>query len=215
MFQCFGPKALPFLRGLAFHQTKEWFDEKRDTYERAVRTPMGDLVDDDDARFAEAKIPIKSDRSPRCFESSRTSGFRRARTLTRPSAAVAMMRTSVKNDPGAPYFHLSPEECFFGAGFHMPDPRQLSRLRTAAAKAFKQMTARLAAARLKLSDEEALKRAPARFRTRASVMARRLASRGPPAPLNSLQVSPDQTADKGSAGLRPAAGGRCRSLFRS
>ena len=61
------------------------------------------------------------------------------------------------------YFHLSPEECFFAAGFHMPDPHALARLRAAAArdpKPFKQMTAKLARAGLKLSDEDALKRPP-------------------------------------------------------
>ena len=34
-FQGFGPEALPFFKALAFHQTKEWFEANRGTYERA------------------------------------------------------------------------------------------------------------------------------------------------------------------------------------
>ena len=59
------------------------------------------------------------------------------------------------------YFHLSPEECFFAAGFHMPDPHELAKLRAAAVrgpKAFKAMTRKLAKKGLSLSDEDALKR---------------------------------------------------------
>jgi hypothetical protein len=92
--------------------------------------------------------------------------FSKNKDLYKTSAGVAMTRSGSKNDPGVLYFHLSPEECFFAAGFYMPDPRQLARLRTAAArapKAFKQMTARLMAPALKLSDEGALKRAPRGF----------------------------------------------------
>ena len=40
-FQGFGPQALPFFKALAFHQTKAWFEENCETYERAVKAPMG------------------------------------------------------------------------------------------------------------------------------------------------------------------------------
>ena len=77
-----------------------------------------------------------------------------------------MTRSGGKNDPGLLYFHLSPEKCFFAAGFHQPDPDQLARLRAAAArspKAFKAMTAKLKKAGLALSAEDSLKRAPRGF----------------------------------------------------
>jgi uncharacterized protein (TIGR02453 family) len=83
-------------------------------------------------------------------------------------AGVVLTRTGMKNDPGVLYFHLSPEECFLAAGFYPPGPQPLGRLRAAAArdpKAFKQITAKLKKAGLKLSDEDALKRAPRGFET--------------------------------------------------
>jgi uncharacterized protein (TIGR02453 family) len=162
-FQGFGPQALPFFKALAFHQTKEWFEENRETYETAVKAPMGDLVEEVATRLARAKIPVKGDRRSSLFRIHRDVRFSRNKDPYKTNAGVALTRTGVKSDSGVLYFHLSPEECFFAAGFYMPDPHELARLRAAAVrgpKSYKEMTARLAKAGLKLSAEEALKRAP-------------------------------------------------------
>jgi uncharacterized protein (TIGR02453 family) len=162
-FQGFGPQALPFFKALAFHQTKEWFEENRETYETAVKAPMGDLVEEVATRLARAKIPVKGDRRSSLFRIHRDVRFSRNKDPYKTNAGVALTRTGVKSDSGVLYFHLSPEECFFAAGFYMPDPHELARLRAAAVrgpKSYKEMTARLAKAGLKLSEEEALKRAP-------------------------------------------------------
>ena len=165
-FEGFGPQALPFFKALAFHQTREWFEENRGTYETAVKAPMCDLVEETSARLARAKIPIKGDRKSSLFRIHRDVQFSKNKDPYKTNAGVALTRSGSKNDPGVLYFHLSPEECFFAAGFHLPDPLELAKLRTAAArtpKAFKQMTAKLAVAGLKLSAEDALKRAPRGF----------------------------------------------------
>ena len=162
-FQGFGPNALPFFKALAFHQTKEWFEANREVYEREIKGPMGDLVEDTAARLGKAKIPIKGDRKSSLFRIHRDVRFSHNKEPYKTNAGVALTRTGEKTDPGVLYFHLSPEECFFAAGFHMPDPHELARLRAAAvrsAKAFKQMTGKLAAKDLSLSDESALKRPP-------------------------------------------------------
>jgi uncharacterized protein (TIGR02453 family) len=167
-FQGFGPQALPFFKALAFHQSKQWFEENRETYERAVKAPMGDLVEDVAQRLASAKIPIKGDRRSSLFRIHRDVRFSKSKDPYKTSAGAALTRSGSKNDPGVLYFHLSPAECFFAAGFHLPDPQELGRLRAAAARdprAFKQMTAKLKKAGLKLSDEDALKRAPRGFET--------------------------------------------------
>ncbi len=165
-FQGFGPQALPFFKALAFHQTKEWFEENRGTYETAVKAPMGDLVEAMAARLAKTKNPVTGDRKSSVFRIHRDLRFSSNKDPYKTNAGVAMTRSGSKNDPGVLYFHLSPEECFFAAGFYMADPQHLARLRGAAArtpKAFKQMTGKLAAANLKLSEEDALKRAPRGF----------------------------------------------------
>src|SRR5208337_467890 len=160
-FEGFGPQALPFFKALAFHQTKEWFEANRGTYETAVKAPMGDLVEEAAARLARAKIPVKGDRKASVFRIHRDVRFSKNKDPYKTNAGVAMTRSGSKNDPGVLYFHLSPDECFFAAGFYMADPQHLARLRGAAArapKAFKQMIAKLRKAGLKLSEEDALKR---------------------------------------------------------
>jgi uncharacterized protein (TIGR02453 family) len=165
-FQGFGPKALPFFKALAFHQTREWFEANREIYESAVKGPMGDLVEDVAARFAKTKIPIKGDRKSSLFRIHRDVRFSKSKDPYKANSGAALTRSGGKNDPGVLYFHLSPEECFFAAGFHLPDPDKLAQLRGSAArapKAFKAMTAKLKKAGLNLSAGDSLKRAPRGF----------------------------------------------------
>jgi uncharacterized protein (TIGR02453 family) len=165
-FQGFGADALPFFKALAFHQSREWFEANRATYEIAVKGPMADLVEDVSARLAKAKIPIKGDRKSSVFRIHRDVRFSANKDPYKTNAGVALTRSGVKGDPGVLYFHLSPEECFFAAGFYMPEPDQLSRLRGSTArapKAFKAMNAKLRKVSLALSEGDSIKRAPRGF----------------------------------------------------
>ena len=165
-FQGFGPKALPFFKALKFHQSREWFEANRSTYESAVKAPLGDLVEDVAGRLGQAKIPINGDRKSSVFRIHRDVRFSSNKDPYKSNAGVALTRSGAKGDPGVLYFHLSPEECFFAAGFYMPEAVQLGRLRGSAArapKAFRAMTAKLGKAGLRLLDEESLKRAPRGF----------------------------------------------------
>ena len=165
-FAGFGPKALPFFKALKFHQSREWFEANRETYESAVKGPMGDLVEDVAERLAKTKIPIKGDRKSSMFRIHRDVRFSANKDPYKTHAGAVMTRSGLKNDPGLLYFHLSPEECFFAAGFYQPESDQLARLRAAAArnpKPFKAMLAKLKKAGLSLSAEDALKRAPRGF----------------------------------------------------
>lgn len=165
-FAGFGPKALPFFKALKFHQSREWFEANRETYESAVKGPMGDLVEELAERMRQAKIPLKGDRKSSMFRIHRDVRFSASKDPYKTHAGAVLTRSGGKNDPGLLYFHLSPEECFFAAGFYEPESDQLARLRAAAARApkpFKAMTAKLKKAGLSLSAEDSLKRAPRGF----------------------------------------------------
>ncbi len=162
----FGQRALTCFGALPFHQSGEWFEANRETYESAVKGPMGDLVEHVAERLEKAKIPIKGDRKSSLFRIHRDVRFSANKDPYKTHAGAVMTRSGGKNDPGLLYFHLSPEECFFAAGFHLPEPDRLARLRAAAArnpKGFKAMTARLRKAGLALSGEDSLKSAPRGF----------------------------------------------------
>src|SRR6478672_10254588 len=114
---------------------------------------MGDLVEDVAERLGRTKMPIKGDRKSSLFRIHRDVRFSANKDPYKTHAGVVLTRSGNKNDPGLLYFHLSPEECFFAAGFYLPDSIKLARLRGAAArtpKVFKAMTAKLKKAGLVL-----------------------------------------------------------------
>lgn len=165
-FRGFGPNALPFLKALAFHQTREWFEANKATYELDLKGPMGDLVEDLSAAFAKAKIPLKGDRRSALFRIHRDVRFAKDKNPYKTNVGAVMTRAGGKNDPGLFYMHVALEGCFTAAGFYDPAPETLARLRgamTRAPKAWRQTLARLAKSDLAPSREYALKRNPRGF----------------------------------------------------
>ena len=142
-FQGFGSQALPFLKALGFHQTKEWFEANRATYESALKTPMGDLVEDLTAAFAKAKVPLKGDRKASLFRINRDVRFAKDKSPYKTNVGAVMTRGGAKNDTGLFYIHIALDGCFTAAGFYQPEPEQLARIRAAIVrdpKAWKRMT---------------------------------------------------------------------------
>ena len=45
-FTPFTPKAFTFLRGIAKHNRKEWFEEHRADFEREIKQPLAQLVEE-------------------------------------------------------------------------------------------------------------------------------------------------------------------------
>ena len=165
-FRGFGPKALPFLKALGFHQTKEWFEANRTTYESELKTPLGDLVEDLTESFAKSNIPIKGDRKSSVFRIHRDVRFSKDKSPYKTNAGAAMTRGGAKNDIGHFYIHLAVDGCFSAAGFYNLEPAPLLRMREAMArapKAWKQVIAKLAKTGLAPSQDYAMKRAPRGF----------------------------------------------------
>jgi len=166
-FSGFGPNALPFLKALAFHQSKEWFEANRATYESELKTPMGDLVEDLAAAFARANIPLKGDRKSSLFRIHRDVRFAKDKSPYKTNVGAVMTRIGgAKNEPGLFYVHVAVEGCFTACGFYDPEPETLARLRAAMArapKAWKQTLGKLDKAGLAPSQEYALKRNPRGF----------------------------------------------------
>ena len=69
-----------------------------------------------------AKIPIKGDRKSSVFRIHRDVRFSTNKDPYKTNAGVALTRSGQRAIPGVLYFHLSPEECFFAAGFICPSP---------------------------------------------------------------------------------------------
>jgi uncharacterized protein (TIGR02453 family) len=167
-FDGFGLEALPFFKALGFHQSKEWFDENRATYNEQIKEPFGDLIEDLAAAFAKAGIPLKGDRKASLFRLNRDIRFSKDKSPYKTHAGAVMTRGGAKNDKGLFYIHIAPDGCFVATGFYYPEPDDLSALRRAIVRAPKDYEKALAAlkkAKLELSDEDSLTRAPRGFET--------------------------------------------------
>ncbi len=165
-FSGFGPQALPFLKALAFHQTKDWFEANRATYENDLKGPMGDLIEDLSAAFAKAKIPLKGDRKASLFRINRDVRFAKDKSPYKTEAGAVMTRGGAKDDVGHFYIHVAVEGCFAAAGFYHLEPDQLARVRAGmvrAPKAWKQTLTKLDKKGLAPSSEYAMKRNPRGF----------------------------------------------------
>jgi uncharacterized protein (TIGR02453 family) len=165
-FKGFGAHALGFFKALKFHQSRNWFEENRALYESEVQQPMIALLDDLTAAFAKKRVPLKADGKRSIFRLNRDIRFSKDKSPYKTHAGAVMTRSGGKNDPGLLYIHISPEGCFGAAGFHMPEPVTLNKLRKAIKDKparFKAAQAALGKARLELSVYDRLTRAPRGF----------------------------------------------------
>ena len=165
-FQGFGPQAQAFFKGLAFHQTRDWFEANRAIYERDVKTPLGDLVEELAAGFAKSGSPLRGNRKASLFRLNRDVRFSKDKSLYKTQAGAVLTRSGVKQDKGHFYIHIAPESCFAAAGFYHPEPSDLAQLRRAIARSPKDWTrlvAILSKKGLALSEEGALQRLPRGF----------------------------------------------------
>jgi uncharacterized protein (TIGR02453 family) len=130
-FNGFGPKALAFFKGLKFHRSKAWFEENRSLYQSDVLDPMFALLDELTARFAKARIPLKGEGKRSVFRLNRDIRFSKDKSPYKTHAGAVMTRSGDKKDHGLLYIHVDPEGCFVAAGFYMPEPPVLAKLRAA------------------------------------------------------------------------------------
>jgi uncharacterized protein (TIGR02453 family) len=130
----FTPEALKFLRGLARHNDRAWFDPRKPIYERELRAPMLALIEEvnhalatfapDHVRPAH-KIMMRIYRDTR-FDAARGIAARPYKT----NVAAWWLRTGLEKTSGAGfYFHLSPTETVIAAGAYMPSAGQLLAIR--------------------------------------------------------------------------------------
>ena len=165
-FRGFGPQTLPFFKALAFHQSREWFQENRSIYDAEVKVPMEALVADLAGRFAARGIPLTADPAKAMFRLHRDTRFSREKHPYKTQAGAVLSRDGSKRSPGLLYIHLDPQGCFLGCGFWQPEPDQLQAMRTrirAEPRVWGRILDELGRKGLELGREDAMKRLPRGF----------------------------------------------------
>jgi uncharacterized protein (TIGR02453 family) len=165
-FNGFGQKAIPFLKALDFHQSREWFLENRDLFEQELRDPFGDLVETLTERFAAAGLGLRGDRKKSLFRINRDVRFAKDKRPYNRHLSAILSPDGTKMEQGVFFVHIGLERCFAGVAWWQPEPALLLAMRQAIATRpaeFRAMVAKLKANRLELDAEGAMKRAPRGF----------------------------------------------------
>jgi uncharacterized protein (TIGR02453 family) len=166
----FTTASLRFLSGLKKSNNKQWFEAHRTEYERDVREPMRQLIEEMNARFTKFAPEIGGDPKRSMFRINRDIRFSRDKSPYKTHAACWFNHRSATKKVGSTaadgsagfYFHLEPGRSMVGAGIWMPPKPQLDKLRDAIAEdpAGFERVARALKKFGGLDDEAMLKRMP-------------------------------------------------------
>jgi uncharacterized protein (TIGR02453 family) len=143
----FGPELFAFLRELAQHNERPWFQAHKARYEEHLKEPALAFVEDVAHRLPEPGSVFRIYRDTR---------FAKDKSPYKTHVGIAFGRL---------YLHLEPGHVFMGAGTWHPDSAALKRIRTAivARPDAWRRAVDAVAPDWRLGDGEALKRAPQGF----------------------------------------------------
>jgi uncharacterized protein (TIGR02453 family) len=126
----FNQKALDFLRQLKRNNRREWFEARREIYERDVKAPMLVLIEkitEGMMDYAPAHVRPAQKSMMRIYRDTR---FSADKTPYKPHVAAWWSRNGMEKTSGSGYyFHLSATELLIAAGVFMPPKDQLLAIR--------------------------------------------------------------------------------------
>jgi uncharacterized protein (TIGR02453 family) len=129
-FPGFTPEALKFLKALKKNNNREWFQPRKEEYERLWRTPMIQMVtalQSEAAKFAPDyahQDPAKS--VMRIYRDTR---FSKDKTPYKTYVAAGLRRTGLDKEGGGFYFHIGEEGLLIAGGVYAPMPDELRAIR--------------------------------------------------------------------------------------
>ncbi len=127
---------LDFLRDLAAHNERPWFQANRERYERDVREPMFRFMADLESRLHRISRHLVVDPRPvggSMMRIHRDTRFSKDKSPYKLNVGLHFGLSAPDRDIHTPgyYLHLQPGQCFAGGGMWHPDPASLGRIRDA------------------------------------------------------------------------------------
>ena len=146
-FRGWPEEAIEFLEGLEADNSKAYWTANKETYERHVRGPMVELVDELSQQFGEGKV----------FRPYRDVRFSKDKSPYKTNVAASLTKGG--------YVQLTAEALGVGSGMYMMAPDQLARYRQAVAadesgSALVRVITALGKKGIRVSSHEVLKTAP-------------------------------------------------------
>ena len=127
---CFTEESIKFLRGLARHNDREWFNARKPVYERALKEPMlavAASVNQALANFAPEHVRPPHKAMVRIYRDTR---FSKEKIPYKTHMAAWWAREGLeKTSGGGFYLQVSPQEVLVAAGCYLPERDQLLAIR--------------------------------------------------------------------------------------
>jgi uncharacterized protein (TIGR02453 family) len=130
-FTGFPPEGMTFLRSLKKHNTREWFQPRKEIYEEKVKGPMVELVTALMQRMTDFAPDYVADPSKAIYRIYRDTRFSKDKTPYKTHIAAIFKHRDLEKHSGAGfYFSVAPEEVEVGGGVYMPMPPDLLAIRS-------------------------------------------------------------------------------------
>ena len=165
-FAGFGQKAIPFLKALDFHQSREWFQENRELFESELREPLGNLVETLSERFGAAGLGLRGDRKKSLFRINRDVRFTKDKRPYTNHVSAILSPDGTKMEQGVFFFYLGLDACFAAVAWWQPEAAMLQAMRRSIEtkpEQFRKLVAVLRKSKLELGTQGAMKRMPRGF----------------------------------------------------
>lgn len=129
----FTPKLFSFLRDLAENNDRDWFKAHQDEYERHVREPALEFINDFAAPLKKISPHFVADSRPvggSMFRIQRDTRFAKDKTPYKENTGV-QFRHLLAKDVHAPgfYMNLQPGSCYMGVGLWRPESKVAYQIR--------------------------------------------------------------------------------------
>jgi len=169
-FPGFPPEAITFYRGLARHNTREWFQPRKTVYDEKVKAPMVKLVTALNSAMMDFAPDYVTDAPKAIYRIYRDTRFSPDKTPYKTQIAASFSRRGMeKHGAAGYYFAISHKGVDAGGGIYLPPPETLLAVRTHIAEhhaEFRKLAASPAVKRLfGAMQGEQLSRVPKGFST--------------------------------------------------
>src|ERR1700723_2753594 len=126
----FTEEALRFFRGLKRNNRREWFEERREIYERAVKAPMLALIEQLTLGMTDY-APAHVRPAAKClFRIYRDTRFSADKSPYKSHLGAWWSRSGLEKTSGAGYYmHVSSTDLVIAAGAYMPEKEQTLAIR--------------------------------------------------------------------------------------
>jgi len=129
-FPGFPAEGLQFLRGLARHNNRDWFQPRKMIFEEQVKRPMRELVDALNAELRRFSPEYVTDPDKAIYRIYRDTRFSKDKTPYKDHIAASFHRHgNVPHSDAGYYVAVSHKEVAVGGGVYMPEPEVLLSIR--------------------------------------------------------------------------------------